>query len=136
MPKFAATTMMFNEVPFLDRFEAAAKAGFKAVEYLWPYDYPAEELKAKLEKYGLKQVLFNTAAGDVSNGEWGVSAIPNREADSHRDIDLALEYALALGCEMYTLWQRLCQKAKIVKSINRLHQKCAVCRRQIQTTRH
>lgn len=100
MPKFAANlTMMFNEVPFLDRFEAAAKAGFKAVEYLWPYDYPAEELKAKLEKYGLKQVLFNTAAGDVSNGEWGVSAIPNREADSHRDIDLALEYALALGCE-------------------------------------
>lgn len=100
MPKFAANlTMMFNEVPFLDRFEAAAKAGFKYVEYLWPYDYPAEELKAKLEQYGLKQVLFNTAAGDVSKGEWGVSAIPGREADSHRDIDLALEYALALGCE-------------------------------------
>lgn len=100
MPKFAANlTMMFNEVPFLDRFEAAAKAGFKYVEYLWPYDYPAKELKSKLEKYCLKQVLFNTAAGDVSKGEWGISAIPNREADSHRDIDLALEYALELGCE-------------------------------------
>lgn len=100
MPKFAANlTMMFNEVPFLDRFEAAANAGFKYVEYLWPYDYPAAELKAKLDQYGLKQVLFNTAAGDVANGEWGVSAIPGREADSHRDIDLALEYALALGCE-------------------------------------
>ncbi|MEG9499336.1 2-oxo-tetronate isomerase [Mannheimia indoligenes] len=100
MPKFAANlTMMFNEVPFLERFEAAAKAGFKYVEYLWPYDYPAEELKSKLEKYGLKQVLFNTAAGDVSKGEWGVSAIPGREADSHNDIDLALEYALALGCK-------------------------------------
>lgn len=100
MPKFAANlTMMFNEVPFLDRFEAAANAGFKYVEYLWPYDYPAAELKAKLEQYGLKQVLFNTAAGDVAQGEWGVSAIPGREADSHRDIDLALEYALALGCE-------------------------------------
>ncbi|EXI62763.1 hypothetical protein MHD_06405 [Mannheimia granulomatis] len=99
MPKFAANlTMMFNEVPFLERFEAAANAGFKYVEYLWPYDYPAEELKAKLEQYGLKQVLFNTAAGDVAKGEWGVSAIPGREADSHRDIDLALEYALALGC--------------------------------------
>lgn len=99
MPKFAANlTMMFNEVPFLDRFEAAANVGFKYVEYLWPYDYPAEELKAKLDQYGLKQVLFNTAAGDVSKGEWGVSAIPGREADSHRDIDLALEYALALGC--------------------------------------
>lgn len=100
MPKFAANlTMMFNEVPFLDRFEAAANAGFKYVEYLWPYDYPAAELKAKLEQYGLKQVLFNTAAGDVAQGEWGVSAIPGREADSHRDIDLALEYALALGCK-------------------------------------
>lgn len=69
MPKFAANlTMMFNEVPFLDRFEAAAKAGFKYVEYLWPYDYPAAELKAKLDQFGLKQVLFNTAAGDVSKG--------------------------------------------------------------------
>ena len=60
MPKFAANlTMMFNEVPFLDRFEAAAKAGFKYVEYLWPYEFPAQTLKAKLEQYGLKQVLFN-----------------------------------------------------------------------------
>ncbi|OZN24659.1 hydroxypyruvate isomerase [Actinobacillus seminis] len=99
MPKFAANlTMMFNEVPFLDRFEAAAKAGFKYVEYLWPYAYPADELKAKLDQFGLKQVLFNTAAGDVTKGEWGVSAIPGREADSCRDIDTALEYALALGC--------------------------------------
>lgn len=99
MPKFAANlTMMFNEVPFLDRFEAAAKAGFKYVEFLWPYDYPAQELKAILDKHGLKVVLFNTPAGDVNKCEWGVSAIPGREADSHRDIDLALEYALALGC--------------------------------------
>lgn len=100
MPKFAANlTMMFNEVPFLDRFEAAAKAGFKYVEFLWPYDYKPEELKAKLDQYGLKQVLFNTAAGDVSQGEWGVSAIPGREAESHQHIDTALEYALALGCQ-------------------------------------
>ncbi len=99
MPKFAANlTMMFNEVPFLDRFEAAGKAGFKYVEYLWPYEFPAQTLKAKLEQYGLKQVLFNTAAGDVSKGEWGLSAIPGREADARRDIDQALEYALALNC--------------------------------------
>ncbi len=99
MPKFAANlTMMFNEVPFLDRFEAAANAGFKYVEYLWPYEFPAQTLKAKLEQYGLKQVLFNTAAGDVSKGEWGLSAIPGREADARRDIDQALEYALALNC--------------------------------------
>ncbi|OBW92105.1 hydroxypyruvate isomerase [Gallibacterium genomosp. 3] len=99
MPKFAANlSMMFKEVPFLDRFEAAAKAGFKYVEYLFPYEYPAAELKAKLDQYGLKQVLFNTAPGNVAAGEWGVSAIPGREAESHRDIDQALEYAIALGC--------------------------------------
>ncbi|MDH2924977.1 hydroxypyruvate isomerase [Nicoletella semolina] len=99
MPKFAANlTMMFNELPFLDRFEAAAKAGFKYVEYLWPYEFPAAELKAKLDQFGLKQVLFNTAAGDISQGEWGLSAIPNREAEARRDIDQALEYALVLGC--------------------------------------
>ena len=99
MPKFAANlSMMFTEVPFLDRFEAAAKAGFKYVEYLFPYEYPAEELKAKLDQYGLKQVLFNTAPGNVAAGEWGVSAIPGREVDSHKDIDLALEYAIVLGC--------------------------------------
>lgn len=99
MPKFAANlSMMFKEVPFLDRFEAAAKAGFKYVEYLFPYEYPAAELKAKLDQYGLKQVLFNTAPGNVAAGEWGVSAIPGREAESHRDIDQALEYAIVLGC--------------------------------------
>lgn len=69
MPKFAANlTMMFTEVPFLDRFEAASKAGFKYVEYLWPYDYPASVLKEKLVQYGLKQVLFNTAAGNIDQG--------------------------------------------------------------------
>ena len=75
MPKFAANlTMMFTEVPFLDRFEAAARAGFKYVEYLWPYDYPAQELKAKLNLHGLKQVLFNSLPGNIAAGEWGVSA--------------------------------------------------------------
>lgn len=99
MPKFAANlTMMFTEVPFLDRFEAAAKAGFKYVEYLWPYDYPAEVLKSKLEQFGLKQVLFNTAAGNIDAGEWGRSAIPHREQEAKQDIDLALEYAIALNC--------------------------------------
>ncbi|MFZ7109682.1 2-oxo-tetronate isomerase [Avibacterium avium] len=99
MPKFAANlTMMFNEVPFLDRFEAAAKAGFRYVEYLWPYDYSTTELKQRLDQFGLKQVLFNTQAGDVTQGEWGVAAIPGREDDARRDIDLALEYALALNC--------------------------------------
>lgn len=77
MPKFAANlSMMFNEVPFLERFEAAAKAGFKAVEFLFPYEYPAELLAEKLKQNGLKQVLFNTAPGDVAAGEWGRRRCP------------------------------------------------------------
>lgn len=99
MPKFAANlTMMFNEVPFIERFEAAARAGFKYVEFLWPYDYPVETIKQELNKHGLQVVLFNTPAGDVASGEWGVSAIPGREAQSHQHIDLALEYAIGLDC--------------------------------------
>ncbi|OOF38802.1 hydroxypyruvate isomerase [Rodentibacter mrazii] len=99
MPKFAANlTMMFNEVPFIERFAAAAKAGFKYVEFLWPYDYDIKTIKQELDKHGLQVVLFNTPAGDVSNGEWGVSAIPGREAESHAHIDMALDYALGLGC--------------------------------------
>ncbi|OOF55536.1 2-oxo-tetronate isomerase [Rodentibacter genomosp. 2] len=99
MPKFAANlTMMFNEVPFIERFAAAAKAGFKYVEFLWPYDYEIKTIKQELDKYGLQVVLFNTPAGEVSKGEWGVSAIPGREAESHAHIDMALDYALGLGC--------------------------------------
>ena len=99
MPKFAANlTMMFADRPFLERFKAAADAGFRYVEYLWPYDYPAAELKALLDKHGLKQVLFNSAAGDTKNGEWGLTALPGRESEAQRDIDQALEYAIALQC--------------------------------------
>ncbi len=99
MPKFAANlSTQFGEVPFIERFAAAANAGFRAVEFLFPYDYPAEVIKAELEKHHLELVLFNTAAGNVQAGEWGVSAIPGREEEARADIDRALEYALALGC--------------------------------------
>ena len=99
MPKFAANlTMMFADRPFLERFKAAADVGFCYVENLWPYDYPAAELKALLDKHGLKQVLFNSAAGDTKNGEWGLTALPGRESEARRDIDQALEYAIALEC--------------------------------------
>lgn len=99
MPKFAANlSTQFGEVPFIERFAAADNAGFRAVEFLFPYDYPAEVIKAELEKHQLELVLFNTAAGNVQAGEWGVSAIPGREEEAHADIDRALEYALALNC--------------------------------------
>ncbi|MFC0229361.1 HPr family phosphocarrier protein [Serratia aquatilis] len=99
MPKFAANlSMMFTELPFLDRFAAAAAAGFSAVEFLFPYDYPADLLAEKLQQNGLQQVLFNTAPGNVNNGEWGLAAIPGREQEARADIDRALEYAIALKC--------------------------------------
>lgn len=99
MPKFAANlSMMFTDRPFLDRFTAAADAGFKAVEYLFPYEFPADILANKLKENNLKQVLFNTAPGDIKAGEWGLNAIPGREKEARANIDLALEYAIALSC--------------------------------------
>lgn len=100
MPKFAANlSTQFGELPFIERFAAAANAGFRAVEFLFPYDFPAEVIKAELEKHQLELVLFNTAAGNVQAGEWGVSAIPGREQEARADIVRALEYALALNCQ-------------------------------------
>ena len=99
MPKFAANlSFMFNEVPFLDRFEAAAKAGFKAVEYLFPYEWPAEDLAARLKANGLKQVLFNLPPGDWSKGDRGLASIPGREAEFEAAVVKALAYAKALEC--------------------------------------
>lgn len=99
MPKFAANlSMMFKEVDFLDRFERASNAGFKAVEFLFPYEYDKAELASLLEKYGLEQVLFNTAPGDVAKEEWGLTAVPGREQEAREVIHQALEYALALKC--------------------------------------
>ena len=80
MPRFAANlTMLFNEVDFLDRFEAAASAaGFKGVEYLFPYDYNADQLAELLSKHGLTQVLHNLPAGDWDGGDRGIACDPDR----------------------------------------------------------
>jgi hydroxypyruvate isomerase len=98
MPQFAANlTMLFNEVPFLDRFEHAARAGFDAVEFLFPYAYPAQEIKQRLDANGLRLVLHNLPAGDWDAGERGIGCLPER-ADEFRDGVLrAIEYAGALG---------------------------------------
>lgn len=99
MLKFAANlSMMYQEYDFLDRFKAAADDGFTAVEFLFPYDYPAQTLKAKLTENQLTLALFNTTAGNVAAGEWGLTALPNREADARAAIDDALDYAIALDC--------------------------------------
>ena len=98
MPRFAANlTMMFNEVPFLDRFEAAAKAGFTAVEFLFPYDHPAEEIGARLKRAGLTQALFNLPPGNWAAGEKGFAALPDRFEDLKQSLVTALPYAKATG---------------------------------------
>ena len=85
MPRFAANlSMMFTEVPFLDRFEAAAKAGFTAVEFLFPYEFPAREIGDRLHRHGLTQALFNLPPGDWAAGEKGFAALPARFADLQR----------------------------------------------------
>jgi hydroxypyruvate isomerase len=97
MPRFAANlTMMFNEVPFLDRFEAAARAGFQAVEFLFPYAYPARELRSRLVGNGLQLVLHNLPAGDWDAGERGIACHPDRVVEFHAGIARAIEYAQVL----------------------------------------
>lgn len=101
MPKFAANlSFMFTEVDFLDRFEAAAKAGFKAVEYLFPYDYAPEELASRLKANGLTQALFNLPPGNWENGERGLAALPGREDDFEAAARKAVDYAVALDCKL------------------------------------
>jgi hydroxypyruvate isomerase len=98
MPKFAANlTMMFNEVPFLQRFAAAAKAGFTAVEFLFPYECEVQQLARCLTENHLQNVLFNLPPGDWLTGERGLAALPGREEEFKASVALALEYARALG---------------------------------------
>lgn len=98
MPKFAANlSMLFNEVEFLDRFDAAAKAGFQGVEYLFPYDFEAAEIKQRLDDNGLEQVLFNLPAGDWGAGERGIGCHPDRVDEFRAGVDKAIEYARVLG---------------------------------------
>lgn len=98
MPRFAANlSMMFNEHPFLDRFDAAAKAGFTAVEFLFPYEYPPEAIAERLERNGLTQVLFNLPPGDWNAGEKGFAARPDKFDDLRNSIHTALPYAKATG---------------------------------------
>lgn len=98
MPKFAANlSMMFQEHDFLDRFDAAADAGFKAVEFLFPYDFTAEEIKSRLDKNHLDQALFNLPPGDWDKGEKGLAALPGREAEFKQALSKALEYSEVLG---------------------------------------
>ena len=98
MPKFAANlTMLFTEVPFLDRFESAARAGFDAVEFLLPYAFAPADIKARLQAHDLKLVLHNLPAGDWDAGERGIACLPDRVDEFRAGVAQAIDYASALG---------------------------------------
>ena len=93
MPKFAANlSWLYQDLPFLQRFKAAAKSGFKAVEFLFPYPFKPAEISARLEETELTMVLFNAPPGDFDKGERGLAAIPSRESDFRASVQQALEY--------------------------------------------
>lgn len=99
MPRFAANlSFLFTDLPFLDRFEAAAHAGFKGVEFMFPYAVPAGDIRARLDATGLEMVLFNLPPGHWDKGERGFAALPGREDEFASAVDLALTYAETLGC--------------------------------------
>jgi hydroxypyruvate isomerase len=98
MQKFAANlSWMFQEWPFLDRFSAAADAGFKAVEYLFPYEFPADDIAHALSRNGLQQVLFNLPPGDLAKGERGMACLVERKDEFRASVLTALDYARAAG---------------------------------------
>jgi len=112
MPRFAANlSMMFTEVPFLDRFEAAAKAGFTAVEFLFPYEFPVKEVGQRLHGNGLVQALFNLPPGDWAAGEKGFAALPERFSDLQQSLHTALPYAEATGVKRVHLMACIAERS-------------------------
>jgi len=100
MPRFSANlSMLFGEHDFLDRFDAAARAGFKGVEYIGPYDHAPDVVAARLKKNGLTQVLFNLPPGDWGKGERGIAVLPDRVPEFRQGVAKAISYAQALDCQ-------------------------------------
>lgn len=99
MPNFAANlTMMFTELPFLDRFQAAKDVGFKAVEFLFPYDFAVPDVATRVRDVDVEVALFNMPPGDWAAGERGIAALPDRTEEFQVSVDRAVEYARALEC--------------------------------------
>jgi 2-dehydrotetronate isomerase len=99
MPRFAANlTFLFNEVPFLDRFGEAAQAGFRAVEFAFPYEYQAKDIAERQRAHKLDIVLFNAPAGDWKLGDRGIASLPEREHEFAAGVVTALRMAKALEC--------------------------------------
>ena len=99
MPRFSAhLSMLFPELPFLERFAAAREAGFEAVEYWDPYAYPAEQLAEALDRHGLRQALINLPPGNIEADDQGLAALPGRESEFREAFELALSCACVLDC--------------------------------------
>jgi hydroxypyruvate isomerase len=99
MPKLAANlSTLFKERPFLERFAAAAACGFRGVEYQYPYEWPAQDIAASARKAGVQVVLHNMPRGDAGRGEHGTACLPGREQRFRDDLEVAIEYARAVGC--------------------------------------
>ncbi len=101
MPKFSANlSMLFTEVEFMERFERAARVGFRAVEYMFPYPYDADRIAATLRMHRLKQVLFNLPAGKWEAGERGIALQAERRGEFNDGVSAAIHYAKALDCSL------------------------------------
>ena len=112
MPRFCANlTLLFNEHAFIDRFAAAGRAGFSGVEYLFPYDYPKDQLAEELRKHGLTQILHNLPAGDWNKGERGIGCHPSRVGEFQDGVGKAIEYAQALQCKQVNCLAGICPDA-------------------------
>ncbi len=123
MIKLAANlSMMFNEVPFLDRFSAAASCGFKGVEFLFPYEHPSKDVASALEDAGLTQALFNVGPGNWGAGERGIAALPGRERDFVEALELGLEYAMALRCPRLHVMAGLRPAGASVEEMERVYE--------------
>ncbi|WP_342116115.1 hydroxypyruvate isomerase [Pseudoduganella sp. OTU4001] len=100
MPKYAANlTMLFNEQPFLERFGAAARNGFKGVEFLFPYDFEPQQVQEQLQQHQLEMVLHNLPAGNWAGGERGIACYPDRVDEFEQGVETALKYAKVLGTQ-------------------------------------
>lgn len=119
MPRFAANlSMLFTEVPFLERFGAAARAGFRAVEFLFPYEFPAATIKAELDAHGLELVLFNMPPGDWLKGDRGIACDPRRTSECRAGVPKAIEYATALGCTKLHLMAGIAPKGASAEAMH------------------
>jgi hydroxypyruvate isomerase len=99
MPRFAANlSMLFTESPFLKRFQAAAEAGFDAVEFIFPYEFSPRDIASALKDNRLELALHNLPAGDWARGDRGIACQPGRVAEFRDGVNKAIDYALALGC--------------------------------------